>query len=155
MAKNDSGNVMVPLDTAYELVDGMRAKFYDHLPREKISIDDSLSRRLASDIISIGRSPSRHISTMDGYAVKAGEPYPLQLIGEVYAGDMPEQIGTGKTVYITTGAALPEGADAVLRIEDAKPEWIEAGGNVLFRAMLAKANELPATFKSNETVAVA
>jgi N-carbamoyl-L-amino-acid hydrolase len=40
-------------------------------------------------------------------------------------------------------------------IEDAKPEWIEAGGNVLFRAMLAKANELPTTFKSNETVAVA
>jgi N-carbamoyl-L-amino-acid hydrolase len=40
-------------------------------------------------------------------------------------------------------------------IEDAKPEWIEAGGNVLFRAMLAKANELPETFKSNATVAVA
>ena len=40
-------------------------------------------------------------------------------------------------------------------IEDAKPEWIEAGGNVLFRAMLAKANELPTTFKSSETVAVA
>ena len=28
-------------------------------------------------------------------------------------------------------------------IEDAKPEWIEAGGNVLLHAMLAKANELP------------
>ena len=28
-------------------------------------------------------------------------------------------------------------------IEDAKPAWIEAGGNVLFHAMLAKANELP------------
>jgi N-carbamoyl-L-amino-acid hydrolase len=40
-------------------------------------------------------------------------------------------------------------------IEDAKPEWIEAGGNVLFRAMLAKANELPEVFKSNETVAIA
>ncbi len=40
-------------------------------------------------------------------------------------------------------------------IEDAKPEWIAAGGNVLFRAMLAKANELPETFKSNATVAVA
>ena len=40
-------------------------------------------------------------------------------------------------------------------IEDAKPEWIEAGGNVLFHAMLAKANELPEVFKSNETIAVA
>ena len=40
-------------------------------------------------------------------------------------------------------------------IEDAKPEWIEAGGNVLFQAMLAKANELPVVGKSRETVAVA
>ena len=40
-------------------------------------------------------------------------------------------------------------------IEDAKPEWIEAGGNVLFPAMIAKANELPVTGKSRETVAVA
>jgi beta-ureidopropionase / N-carbamoyl-L-amino-acid hydrolase len=40
-------------------------------------------------------------------------------------------------------------------IEDAKPEWIAAGGNVLLRAMLAKANELPQVFKSSETVAVA
>jgi len=40
-------------------------------------------------------------------------------------------------------------------IEDAKPEWIEAGGNVLFQAMLAKANELPVVGKSAETVALA
>ena len=40
-------------------------------------------------------------------------------------------------------------------IEDAKPEWIEAGGNVLFQAMLAKANELPTVGKNAESVAVA
>ena len=40
-------------------------------------------------------------------------------------------------------------------IEDAKPEWIEAGGNVLLQAMLAKANELPEVFKSNATTALA
>ena len=40
-------------------------------------------------------------------------------------------------------------------IEDAKPEWIEAGGNVLLQAMLAKANELPEAFKTSETVAIA
>jgi N-carbamoyl-L-amino-acid hydrolase len=40
-------------------------------------------------------------------------------------------------------------------IEDARPEWIEAGGNVLLQAMLAKANELPEVFKNNETIAVA
>ncbi len=40
-------------------------------------------------------------------------------------------------------------------IEDAKPEWIEAGGNVLLQAMLAKANELPAVSLSSETLSVA
>jgi N-carbamoyl-L-amino-acid hydrolase len=40
-------------------------------------------------------------------------------------------------------------------IEDAKPEWIEAGGNVLFQAMLAKANELPTVGKNAESIAVA
>ena len=40
-------------------------------------------------------------------------------------------------------------------IEDAKPEWIAAGGNVLLRAMLAKANELPVVGLSSETLAVA
>jgi N-carbamoyl-L-amino-acid hydrolase len=40
-------------------------------------------------------------------------------------------------------------------IEDAKPEWIEAGGNVLFQAMLAKANELPEVFRSSATEALA
>ena len=40
-------------------------------------------------------------------------------------------------------------------IEDAKPEWLAAGGNVLLRAMLAKANELPIVGMSSETLAVA
>ena len=40
-------------------------------------------------------------------------------------------------------------------IEDAKPEWIEAGGNVLLHAMLAKANELPVVGLNPETVALA
>ena len=40
-------------------------------------------------------------------------------------------------------------------IEDAKPEWIEAGANVLLRAMLAKANELPLVGQSGETLALA
>ena len=40
-------------------------------------------------------------------------------------------------------------------IEDAKPEWIEAGGNVLLHAMLAKANELPVVGASAEILALA
>ena len=39
-------------------------------------------------------------------------------------------------------------------IEDAKPEWIEAGGNVLLQAMLAKANELPVAAAAVEAAGV-
>ncbi len=40
-------------------------------------------------------------------------------------------------------------------IEDAKPEWIEAGGNVLLQAMLAQADELLVVSLSSETLAIA
>ena len=39
-------------------------------------------------------------------------------------------------------------------IEDAKPEWIEAGGNVLLQAMLAKANQLPVAAAAVEAAGV-
>ncbi len=40
-------------------------------------------------------------------------------------------------------------------IGNAKPDWIEAGANVLFQAMLAMADELPEVFRSNATQALA
>lgn len=40
-------------------------------------------------------------------------------------------------------------------VEDAKPEWIEAGANVLLSAMLTKANELPRAEVRQQTVTAA
>jgi molybdenum cofactor synthesis domain-containing protein len=122
MLKLENDNAMIPLQRAYELIDTMRSRFYDQLSHEMVPVDDALFRRLSCDVPSKERSPAGHISTMDGYALKAGDAYPAELIGEVYAGDKPGLVGPGKTVYITTGATLPEGADAVLRIEDARLE---------------------------------
>ena len=57
---------------------------------------------------------------MDGFAVRASDEYPLKLIGEIYAGDgTARALNPGEAAYITTGAIVPEGADAVLKIEDA------------------------------------
>lgn len=59
---------------------------------------------------------------MDGYAVQANrEPgiYPVQQ--RIHAGDSAkkcEALQHGNAVYITTGAMVPEGADAVVKIED-------------------------------------
>ena len=60
---------------------------------------------------------------MDGYAVRAADtdpPRPLALAGEVAAGDVATSaLEPGSAFGITTGGALPDGADAILRVEDA------------------------------------
>jgi len=64
-------------------------------------------------------------STRDGYAVRASDlsqlPATLEIIGEIRAGEKPEEIpasvGRGQTVSIMTGAPVPAGADAVVMVE--------------------------------------
>jgi len=67
--------------------------------------------------------PAFDRSAMDGYAVRAADtdpPVPLRLAGEVAAGEVASAaLAPGTALGITTGAALPDGADAILRVEDA------------------------------------
>jgi molybdopterin molybdotransferase len=110
---------MVPLSRAFELVDGMRTAFYGSLETEPVPVSQSLDRRLFSDVRAVERSPHFNMSTVDGYAVRSADGYPLKIISDVYAGDKRHvSLGKGETVYVGTGAAVPEGADAVLKIED-------------------------------------
>jgi len=64
--------------------------------------------------------PSFPASIMDGYAVSAPlEPGNYDIIDRIHAGDKSDVIlDRGQVVYITTGAMLPQGANAVVRIED-------------------------------------
>ena len=62
-------------------------------------------------------------SAMDGYAVRAGRHHgaPMRIAGEVAAGEVGRSaLEPGTALGITTGAALPPGADAILRVEDAR-----------------------------------
>ena len=81
---------------------------------------------LASDLTARVDCPSISSSRKDGYAVvstdltAADERHPvrLTLVGSVVAGDPPGMtIKSGQAARITTGAPLPEGADAVLSEE--------------------------------------
>jgi molybdopterin molybdotransferase len=55
---------------------------------------------------------------MDGYALIAGPEAELEVIGEARAGHPArEALHTGATIRISTGAAIPEGADAVVPME--------------------------------------
>ena len=88
---------------------------------------------LAADIAAQEPLPPFPASTKDGYAVVAADgPGSYPLIGEVSAGAMADfTVEPGTVAYITTGAPLPNGADAVVMIEET--ERLQANANTLPR----------------------
>jgi molybdopterin molybdotransferase len=89
------------------------------LPTEDIAVQDALGRVLAEDIVAERDVPSFANSAMDGFAVRSGPGgRALRIVGESRAG-APASVGVGdgEAVRISTGAALPDGADAVLQLE--------------------------------------
>lgn len=111
--------IMVSLDRACELLDQMNEDFYRSLAVEDIGVAAAPGRRLAEDAVSRTRMPEYDLCTMDGYALRSGDSGPRRIVGEAFAGRSFRPIGPGEAVYVTTGARLPAGADAVLQVENA------------------------------------
>ncbi len=93
---------------------------------EWLTLNEALHRILARDLQALRTQPPNAVSAMDGYAVRAGDTVAgnsLEYVGEVRAGTFFERpLRRGETVRIFTGAALPDGADAILIQENAKRE---------------------------------
>jgi molybdopterin molybdotransferase len=89
------------------------------LPPEDVALRDVLGRVLAEDVVAQRDVPSFANSAMDGFAVRSGPAgRALRIVGESRAGAPAGlAVGDGEAVRISTGAALPDGADAVLQIE--------------------------------------
>jgi molybdenum cofactor synthesis domain-containing protein len=94
---------------------------------ERVSITEALGRIAAADIVSALDVPPFDRSTMDGYAVVASDtfyadedhPVSLLLQGALFAGKQSTQTVTeGSCIGIATGAPLPKGANAVVKIEN-------------------------------------
>jgi molybdopterin molybdotransferase len=102
------------------------------LGRERVVIDGALDRVLAEDVAAAGEVPPFPSSAMDGYAIEPGPAgRKLALVGESRAGAPSERtLGAGEAIRISTGAAVPEGAEAVIRQEDTD----ERGGTVSVNA---------------------
>src|SRR5256885_9217838 len=94
---------------------------------------------------------------MDGFAIRAadtasaaeGDPVTLQVAGESRAGSPAERpLEPGEAFRISTGAVVPEGADAILRQEDAKvggdseehTSELQSPCNLVCRLLLEKKN---------------
>ncbi len=120
-------------------LDEARKRILDATPvlgRESVHILDSLRRVLAQDVVVTEDFPGSNVSAMDGYAVRHSslngasrlQPVRLKIVGESPAGRPYEAIiGDGEAVRIMTGGFVPEGADTVVKLEDAE----EADGYVL------------------------
>lgn len=100
-------------------------------PAEEVGLDEALGRRLAVDAVAEGPFQPFDNSAMDGFAVRsedvagAGEdaPVALDVVDESRAGRPAERaVGAGEAIAISTGAVLPAGADAVVRVEDTARE---------------------------------
>ncbi|MDR2719713.1 MAG: molybdopterin molybdenumtransferase MoeA [Nitrososphaerota archaeon] len=94
---------------------------------ENVALLEAYNRVLKEDIVSTMDVPSFDRSTVDGYTVKAedtfdaseDQPVTFNVSGLVFAGEQPKMVlDKGEAVEIVTGAPLPEGADAVVMVED-------------------------------------
>ena len=96
---------------------------------EQVKLEQSLGRVLAEEVRANRDQPPYDISAMDGYALRSADlgniPAMLEIIEDIKAGDMPiKALASGQCARIMTGAPMPLGADAVIRVEDteAKPD---------------------------------
>jgi len=112
---------MRPLaDAQRDVLDAM-----ERLPVTSMSLDQCLGLVLAEDVVAPHPVPPFANSAMDGFAVRATDvmspPVSLAVLEDVPAGSVARSAVTpGTAIKIMTGAPMPEGADAIVIVEDSK-----------------------------------
>ncbi|WP_350343324.1 molybdopterin biosynthesis protein [Proteinivorax tanatarense] len=95
-----------------ECLDSYKKEFSKLIEIDKIEPEDSLGRVCADNVYATRSVPHYVSSAMDGYAVKAEETVGANV-------DKPVELKFDKqAVYVDTGDAVPDGFDAVIKIED-------------------------------------
>ncbi len=113
------------------------------LPAETVNVLDALDRVLAAPVQAAGDVPPFPSSAMDGYAVQPGAAgRRLTVVGESRAGSPSERrLGDGEAIRISTGAAVPPGAAAVVPQEEVE---VQDGIVVVAAEVTAGAHVRPA-----------
>jgi molybdenum cofactor synthesis domain-containing protein len=114
----------VPFDEAV-------ARILEHTPpierTERVGLDVAMGRVLAGSITSQSDVPPFDRAAMDGYAVVAEDtfgagryaPRSLTCVETVYTGAVPTRaLASGQCSQIATGAPMPDGASAVVMVEE-------------------------------------
>lgn len=121
---------MKPMKALLGLEEGMRIIMDAAHPIERtepVVLLDAVGRVLAEEVSAGMDVPPFARAAMDGYAVKAEEtfgagnfsPKILDLIEVIHAGESATQsVRPGTCIQVATGSPMPEGADAVVMVED-------------------------------------
>jgi molybdopterin molybdotransferase len=140
--------VMIELKEALQIVlDAARP-----LGNERVDMEDALNRILAEDIPADADMPPFDRATVDGYACRRADlGGRLTVIETIPAGTMPaEAVGPNQCAKIMTGAAVPQGADCVVMVEqtEAVSEGVirftggQTGDNISRRATFVHAGQV-------------
>jgi len=114
---------MIPLQEAKSIVN----KHLFELNKEKVLLKNAGERVLAEDVVASFPSPQFDNSAMDGFAVRAEDtknashenPVTLKMVGISSAGTPSEvTLNPGECIQCMTGAKIPNGADAIIIVED-------------------------------------
>ncbi|MEN6411112.1 MAG: gephyrin-like molybdotransferase Glp [Anaerolineaceae bacterium] len=114
---------------------------------ETVALEKVPGRVLAEDFYAPFDLPIFNNSSMDGFAVitedtlSASPEHPVRLsvIGEIPAGAAPTfTLVNGQAVRIMTGAPLPEGANAVVRVEDTDQSFLQPRESLSESVLLMK-----------------
>jgi molybdenum cofactor synthesis domain-containing protein len=134
----------IPLDQARKLIDGALRPIERV---EHVALEAANGRVLARDIVATADVPPFTRAAMDGYAVRAEDtagasrqqPRTLTWVEQVFTGQMPERtVGAGQCTEIATGAPMPDGADAVVMVEETEAD--EAGQVKVFAPVEPRQN---------------
>ncbi len=94
---------------------------------ETVPLSEANGRVVARDVVARGDVPPFSRAGMDGYALRArdtagasrSDPRTLVRVGTLYTGQVsPIPVRDGQCIEISTGAPMPEGADAVVMVEE-------------------------------------
>jgi molybdopterin molybdotransferase len=118
------GGELLTIGEALELVLGRVVA----LEAESVPLEEAAGRVLAEAARATVDLPSFPASAMDGFAIRAGDvPATLPVVGRIAAGrPVDASLAAGQAMAIATGGVVPDGADAVVPIEDVE----EADGTV-------------------------
>lgn len=124
------------------------------LDPERVPIERAAGRVLAAPVAALVDLPPFASSAMDGYALRSADtaaaPLRLPIVARIAAGSpAPQPLAAGETMAISTGGAVPEGADAVVPLELVEEgderielrEAVTAGANVRARGGDVSAGE--------------